>query len=147
MYSITRTAFGVHFTFQHTVTVAEMQQWAEEAAQLLPSLSKSFGVLVDNRQLQPGGMTPDVQKILDEMQASYKAHGMQRSCVVLESAALALELEQAARAAGSTLERFLDASGIPDWEQVALRWIQEGIEPVVPAPLAQPALLMQRPPQ
>jgi hypothetical protein len=148
MYSITKTPFGVKFTFQQTVDAAEMQRWAEKAAQLLPSLQKGFGLLVDNRQLRPGGMAPDAQRILQQMQASYKAHGMLRSCVILQSAAVTMQLEQAAQDAGTgSWERFLNAAALPDWEQRAVHWICDGIEPNPPAPAAEPMTLIQRPPQ
>lgn len=150
MYAISKTPFGVKFTFQQTVDSEEMQRWAEEAAQLLPSLAKGFGMLVDNRQLRPGGMTPEAQKILEQMQASYKAHGMLRSCVVLQSASASMQLEQAARATAiSGSERCLNASTTPDWEQIAVRWIREGIEPPATAavPADRPMTLIQRPPQ
>jgi hypothetical protein len=130
MYRIDRRPFGVQFAFEGTVNPDEMKHWSNEARQILHGQPKGFGVLVDNRNLRPGGIGPEAQAILEQVQNLYKSNGMERSCVVLSSAAVTMQLERAARASGiRTTERFINASAHPNWEQMAVAWIEKGEEP------------------
>ena len=59
-----------------------------------------------------------------------KAHGMQRSAVVLDKPISHMQITRLARSTGvHANERYFDASSDPAWEAKALAWLIEGREP------------------
>jgi hypothetical protein len=130
MFKIAKERFGMKFAFSGTVTIDEMKQWSEQALKALPGQPKDFGVLVDNRELRPGGIQPEALKLLMDTQASYKKAGMARSCVILQSAAVTMQLERTARESGiGAFERYINASIEPKWEAKAIAWLEKKIDP------------------
>ena len=130
LFKVERKDFGVSMAFEGALTLDEVKRWSQEALRILPTLAPGFGVLADNRALRPGALGPEAQTILEQTQALYKQKGMARSCVILNSAAVTMQLERAAQHSGiKSSERFLNAASRPDWEQAAVAWIRDGVEP------------------
>jgi hypothetical protein len=130
MYKIAKEKFGFQLTFGGSITLDEMKRWREEAKAALVGAPKSFGVLIDMRTLRPGGIQPDAQAVMVEGQGLFKTAGMERSCVVLESAAVTMQFERLARESGIySFERYINAAAQPDWNKKALAWIESKIDP------------------
>ncbi len=125
MYKIERTDFGYKLTFGGLIRGEEMKEWLEESQQLLASAPSKFGVLVDMRQLEP--LPPDAQPYMLEGQRAYKSSGMERSAVGLADRVITLQFMRIAKQTGiHEWERYVDASSEPDWEEVAMEWIDSG---------------------
>jgi len=131
MHRIEKKEFGFQLTFGgDRIEVAEMNQWRQEAQGALAGAGKAFGVLIDMRTLKPGAIQPDAQKVMVEGQGLFKKAGMQRSCVILQSATVTMQFERIARESGIfAFERYVNAAAKPDWEAKAVGWIRNGIDP------------------
>lgn len=130
MYRIAKKNFGYQLTFEDRIDVAEMTRWRDEVQAALAGAPQSFGVLIDMRSLKPGGIQPDAQKVMVDGQGLFKKAGMQRSCVILQSATITMQFERIARESGIfAFERYVNAARMPDWETKALAWIQNRIDP------------------
>lgn len=111
MYKIAKKDFGFELTFGDFIDVAEMNRWREEAKAALVGAPKSFGVLIDMRTLKPGGIKPDAQAIMVDGQGLFKKAGMERSCVILQSATVTMQFERIARESGIfAFERYINAA-------------------------------------
>jgi len=128
MYKIEKTNYGVRLTFGDFIEKPEMEKWLTESRELLPSLRKPFGNLIDMRTLKP--LPADSAPVIQQGQALYKQSGMERSCVILQSETVAMQFKRIARASGIySFERYLAADTTPDWETKAIDWIKNGIDP------------------
>ncbi|MDP1830957.1 MAG: hypothetical protein Q8K67_02775 [Geothrix sp.] len=68
--------------------------------------------------------------IMQEGQRIYRAAGMQRSAVILESMLVTLQFKNIAKKTGIyAWERYISATANPAWEQAALDWIVNGLDP------------------
>ena len=131
MYKITKQKFGFQLTFGgDSMDAAEMTRWREEAKKALVGAPQSFGVLIDMRSLKPGALHPDAQKIMVDGQGLFKKAGMERSCVILQSATVTMQFERIARESGIySFERYINAAAHPDWEPRAIGWIENKVDP------------------
>lgn len=104
-----------------------MADWLKEAQTVLAGAPRSFGVLVDMRGLKLVAM--ESKELLLEGQKRFKAAGMQRSALILDSMLLTLQFKSIAKETGIHVgERYLTAA-TPDCEQRALAWIVDGVDP------------------
>lgn len=129
MYKIEKSLFGFRLTFGGVIKKPEMEQWLNESQAQLKDAPQSFGILVDMRTLVP--LTADAQEIMQKGQSLFKKAGLQRSCVVLESAILCFQFKQVSQSSGIyAFERYVNAND-PNWESTALAWIRNGTDPDV----------------
>jgi len=128
MYKIELKNYGIHLTLGDALGKPELEKWLAESQQKLTAVRKPFGVLIDMRKLKP--LAPDAKQLMEKGQMLYKSSGMQRSCVIVESAMLAVQFEQIAKQSGIySFERYLASADHPDWEQRAVNWIKNGVDP------------------
>jgi len=128
MYTIDETSWGYRLTFSQSVSAEEMSQWIDNSIETLQSVKHRFGVLVDMRTLFP--LDQDAQEIMKAGQKLYQDSGMQRSAVILNSAVLTMQFKRIAKSTGIyRRERYIDASTQPQWEALAIAWIEDGIDP------------------
>ena len=105
-----------------------MQAWADESKSYLDSQEGKFGVIVDMRKLSP--LSADSQKIMAATQALYKAKGMQRSAVILESVITTTQFRRLAKESGiDRWERYINSTATVNWSEVAVKWVRDGEEP------------------
>ena len=128
MYKIEKRHYGVRLTFEGFIERDEMAQWVAESEMVLQTLPKKFSVFVDMRNLKP---VPDDSKAeLEKGQRMYKAKGMERSVVILNSAILRIQFKNIAQETGIyEWERYIDASNTPNWQEVGEKWIMNAIDP------------------
>lgn len=128
MYKIEKTNFGVKLTFEGFIRRDEMAKWVEESKQILRTVPSKFGVLVDMRNLKP--LPQDAQNEMEKGQKLYKEKGMQRSAVVLANTLIALQFKRIAKETGIyEWERYIDASKVQNWEDIAIKWIVKAEDP------------------
>lgn len=128
MYKIEPRPYGIQLTFADVVAKPELEKWLAESQQKLKTVSRPFGVLIDMRRLKP--LDPGAKQVMEKGQMLYKSSGMQRSCVIVESAMLAVQFEQIAKQTGIyAFERYLASADHQDWERRAVNWIKNGVDP------------------
>ena len=128
MFSIEKKDFGYHLTFGGFIKAEEMGRWVEESKEVLENAPSAFGVFVDMRTLKP--LPTESQPLMEEGQKLYKGKGMVRSVVILNDLVTTIQFKRIAKDTGIyEWERYLDAESEPEWEQVGLDWIQNGIDP------------------
>lgn len=80
------------------------------------------------RDLKP--LPGDAQEIMEQGQAAYKEGGMERSVVIVDSATTKMQFKRIAKESGIyDWERYVNAAETPDWREVGLAWIQDGVDP------------------
>jgi hypothetical protein len=127
MYKIEKLSYGYKLHFSGNMKVEEVMKWQEESKKALINNNESFGVMIDMRELSP--LMPDAQKGIEEGQQLYKAKGMNRSAVILNSPVVTMQFKRLAKQSGiASNERYIDASKDTTWERTALNWIEKGID-------------------
>lgn len=128
MYSIDKTVYGFKLTFGGFIQASEMQKWYDDMSAKLPKTASKFGIVVDMRTLKP--LPPDAQGMLVKGQQACKRSGMERSCVVLDNTTTTVQFKRLGKESGIyAFERYLDASTNAGWEQAAVKWVTNGIDP------------------
>ncbi len=130
MYSISRQGYGFQLTFGGSIDLDEINRWREESRKALAAAPKSFGVLIDMRELRPGDLKVNAQPVMVEGQQLYRNAGMERSCVILQSATVTMQFQRLASESGiDAYERYINASAHPDWHTMAIAWIEKKVDP------------------
>jgi len=85
--------------------------------------------MIDMRTLKP--LLPDAQEVMKQGQMLYKERGMNRSAVILDTQLIVMQFRRIAMQSGiDEWERYISAVAHSDWEQIAIDWIVNGVEPV-----------------
>lgn len=128
MYSIKRSDYGLKLTFSGVINLTEMIKWRLESEIILPDLSDQFSVLVDMRDLQPLPAVCFVE--LEKGQKLYQKKGAVKSVFVFNNENLLCQITRVSfLAAINEGEFYLDASKIENWEEIGIKWLQNGIYP------------------
>jgi hypothetical protein len=128
MYTITQTKFGFKLTFGGFIQNPELEGWLADSEKALTRAAGPFGVFVDMRALKP--LPRQAQETMVAGQLLYKRAGMTRSVVVLNDGVTLMQFRRLAKQSGiDAWERYVDASTTPNWEQVALMWLLDGVDP------------------
>jgi hypothetical protein len=131
MYRTTKEDFGFEVTLNGKITIDEMKQWRFETVRVMVGAGDNFSVLFDFRELRPGELDPEVQKMLSDGWRLFKREGMLRSCVILDNSKAVLQYRRRALTSVDYFyERYLDASTDSEWQDKALAWLVNKIEPV-----------------
>lgn len=124
MYKIEKTGYGAKLTFSGLIKADEMEKWRDEFKAVLPAK----GVFVDMRDLKP--LPKESQSIMEDGQKLGKKKGMQRSVVILNSSLIKMQFTRIGKETGIyEWERYIDASSVPNWEQVGIDWLVDGVDP------------------
>jgi hypothetical protein len=130
VYRIEPASYGLRLIFTGTMSFDEVERWSCDIDAALKRLPKSFGVFVDMRGLVP--LLPEAHGALRQGQLYARHLGMQRSVVIVDSVAVADQFERIAREIRiNACERYIDALSEPNWEQIGVDWIVDGIDPDV----------------
>jgi hypothetical protein len=129
MYKIDKRPSGYILTFSGQIDAIEMQRWLDDSKRNLDlETTNEFGVIINMKDLQP--LKPDAGAIMKDGQKLYKAKGMNRSAVILNSAEICSQFKNIAIQTGIyAKERFIDASVIPNPIDAAVAWVKDAIDP------------------
>lgn len=129
MYKVERRPSGYILTFGGSMDAAEMTRWLNESKIALNAEKESsFGVIIDMRNAMP--FDPETSAVLKDGQKLYKAKGMNRSCVIVNSAELSMQLKNVAVQTGIySKERYVDASSDSDAIGKAIAWVKDQKDP------------------
>jgi hypothetical protein len=128
MYSITKTDFGVKIVFSGFIKQDEMVKWVAESQKIIPSLPAKFGVMIDMRDLKP--LAQETETEMEKGQRLYKDKGMEKSVVILHNSITTMQFKRIAKETGiDQWERYIDASKVPNFEEVGKNWLVNGTDP------------------
>jgi hypothetical protein len=127
MYDIKKTNYGFRITFGGFMTMEEVQKWAEEFAPKARASRGKYSVLVDMRTLKP--LPSDAQEFMLFGQQEAHKNGMERSAAIVNSPITLMQFKRMSKTSGiDKFERYIDASANPNWEKIALEWVEKGID-------------------
>lgn len=128
MHQVEPTSYGFRITMDGFIKRDDMERWAQDLQKQLGASSGPFGVLVDLRGAV--AFPAEAQDVLMQGIQYCLDHGMERSAVVVSNAISKIQAVRIAKEAGIYQKlRHIDSSSTPDWEQVAKRWITDGLTP------------------
>jgi hypothetical protein len=128
MYKIDKTAYGFKLIFGGVMEVPELRAWLRASAEILKPVKILFSVLVDMRTLIP--LDDGGKAVMNDGQQLYRTAGMERSVVILENPVTLMQFKRIAHTSGIyRWERYISVVETPNWEQVALDWLEQGIDP------------------
>lgn len=127
MYQLEKKNYGCKVTIAQQFKLKEARAYIEELKEIIPQLPEKFGIILDLRDLSP--LEKESKKIL---KYSQKLIGkkLQRSAVIIDSAIISIQLKRLARQSGIfRAMRFLDATKLSGYKEIARNWVINGIEP------------------
>jgi hypothetical protein len=128
MYQIKKESYGPHLTFSGHIPKQEMEQWLSDSKEIIKTLPDEFVVFVDMRDMEL--LPPESRPIMVVGQEYYRVNGMQRSVVILKDKITKMQFKGIAKETGiSEWERYIDANAEPNWEQVAMDWVLDCVDP------------------
>jgi len=128
MYKIEKASDGIRLIFGGFIQKAEMSDWVADVKKILNGLPAKFGVFVDMRELKP--LATDAQSEMQVGQKLFKEKGMERSVVVVDNTTTMIQFKHIGKETGIyAWERYLTPSKTPNWEEVATKWLVQGIDP------------------
>lgn len=123
------TDYGFRITAPGFISVRDAEVWRTDLQALVREVGRRrFGILVDIRgqKANPLGAT----EIIKDVMKWLRACGCERSAVVLDNPLALIQIRRLAQETGVyAYERYIDARSVPDWEKVALEWLNLGIDP------------------
>ncbi len=127
MYKIERQNYGVKLTFEGFITPEEMQAYKDEFKVMLELLPPKFGLLGDIRNMKP--LSAESQAILSA-HPEWTANRIERSATIIDSALVKMQSRRLTREwKQEEGKKYIDASEHPDWETLAVNWIEKGVAP------------------
>ena len=128
MYNIEKTNYGFHITFSGKMSEAEAVEFKEEVESILPSLEHPWSSIVDLRTWVPA--EPTVLELLRQVEQLSKSHGLQRRAIIAYSPVIKGQASQLSLVSETNdSERFIDASKLENWEEQAIGWAANAVEP------------------
>lgn len=129
MYNIERKKSGYVLTFSGNIDANEMQSWFNDSQKKLSNeYNKSFGVIIDMRNLQP--LLSEARAIMINGQKLYKDKGMLRSAVILNDTELCNQFKRLAIQSGIfKTEKYIDSTKVSNPIERAISWVNDGIDP------------------
>jgi hypothetical protein len=129
MYNIIIQDWGIELSFAGTLEPSEAERFfGDFQSTVLAYSGKPWGLLVDCRKLAPA--SPEVAEVLTKSQILVHEQGVRSVSIVFASAQTVTLANRLARQAGLLgRERYIDAGNTANWRQLALDWIQRGIDP------------------
>jgi hypothetical protein len=120
------TPYGYRCEVDGTLSAAEARAWFDDIKRMV-GVKRSYCQLIDLRK--SSAHPPDTSAVIQEIMQWNKAHGMQRSAIILASATLKMQTGRMTRnTASENHERFFDSSE-PGWERKALAWLERAVDP------------------
>lgn len=128
IYKIERARYGIRVTFDGMMEEDTAKEFAKEFMRLLAGINGSIGILIDLRKGMP--ISAGSQAALNECYREVVKKGLIRSANIVSSTVMKMQMMRRAKELGTyDKARYIDSSGNDRCEQVALDWIEKGIDP------------------
>lgn len=130
MHRVEETDYGYRIVFEGYLVKDDLGDLIENMKRTIRPRNGSgnFPVLVDMRKSH--AFPADAQEVIKQAILYCKQVGMDRNCVVLNSAIAAMQAKRLAKETGiDSFIRYIDASSDPQWEKAALDWLVRAVDP------------------
>jgi hypothetical protein len=139
MHKIESAPFGFRVTSSGFFAVDDIERLKLDLLQTLSEHNRPFSLLLDSRELIPP--PPDVMKEFWDLHAKVWQLSCERIVFVVSSpVAKAQVLQMHCIASSGKKDRVIDASKYPDWEEIAVAWVADAVEPEESSVLSQDKL-------
>ena len=128
MYSMERTTYGLFIEVRDTLSKEEAEQWVEDLKAATIDINGEFGAFADLRKVLL--LSPESKDAVQAGEVHAREHGLVRSVIILSDEVTALQMKGLARLSGIyEWERYIDASSVENWKEVAVNWVVHAIDP------------------
>jgi anti-anti-sigma regulatory factor len=128
MYSIQKTTYGYYLLLEGTIDETTAAQLKSDLTARLSGKIETYSAIVDLRNLVPP--RAESQGLLNETVSFAFATGMQRIAIIYNSPVVRDIIRQMAfRRGQAPVGRYIDASKTEDPVQMALDYVENGVEP------------------
>ncbi len=128
MINIKKQPYGYKILFSGLISLPEVENWLEESSEILEKSPEQFSVFVDMQEMEI--LPVECRDNMYEGQKLYKRMGMKRSVVIVRDKLTAMQFRLIAQKTGIySDERYINASANPNWENEALDWLLNSVEP------------------
>lgn len=128
LYRIESASYGFRVTSSGCFTIGEVEQLKLELLQTLSGHDRPFSLLLDSRDMIPA--PSDVMIEFWDLHTKVWQLSCERIVFVVSSPVIEGQVRQMQHIASSAKEdRVIDSSRCPDWEERAIAWAANAIEP------------------
>ena len=128
IYTIEKKAFGIMLSFEGMMDEETAKKFAEDFMKILDSFVGSISLLINLINGKP--MPAESQAAVNDCYKAVIQRGLIRSANIVPSPLMKLQMIRRAKEFGTyDKARYIDSSANPNWEQIALEWIEKGIDP------------------
>ncbi len=128
IYTIEKKPYGLRVAFDGMMDAETAKKFAREFMQILAGIDRRLGILIDLTRARP--MPPESQAPVNECYKAAIKKGVTRSASVVPSPLMKMQMVRLSKEHGTyDKERYIDSTANPNWESIALDWIERGIDP------------------
>jgi hypothetical protein len=130
MHRVEETNYGYRIVFEGFLAKDDLGGLIDQMKRTIRPRNGSgtFPVLVDMRKSH--AFPSEAQEVIKQAILYCKGVGMERNCVILNSAIAAMQAKRLAKETGiDSWIRYIDASSDPEWEKAALDWLIRAVDP------------------
>ena len=128
MYSIEKAPYGYRVTASGQMDIDEAEKLRIQLIGTLTELGAPFSLVIDLRKLIP--ISADVSQVMMDMQRACAQMSLQRVALIIESPVVKGQSRQITYDADTEKhDRVINALSVPDWEEVAVAWVADGVDP------------------
>lgn len=128
IYKIDKMTYGIRVTFDGMMNEEVAKDFAKEFLQVLSGVNGSMSILIDLRKGKP--ISAESQAILNDCYSAVIKRGLIRSANIVSSSLMRMQMERRARELGTYDKvRYIDSSADGNCEQIAVDWLERGIDP------------------
>ena len=127
-YTIDETPYGLRVSFDGMMGEEDARRFRGDFLRTLEAVAGPISILIDLRKGQP--ISPRSQEIVADCYRAVTEKGLVRSANLVSSALMKLQMVRRAREMGTyDRARYVDASAGPRCEQIAVDWLEKGLDP------------------
>ena len=127
MYSIEKTSYGLKIAQSGIFTIEEVERYKADVISVLSRHDGPFSILIDSRHLTLP--TPEVLEGFDQLHDAIWRMKCQTVVIVVASpVSKGMVVQSCANSQFPTNDRIIDARVTPNWEELAVAWIVDGVE-------------------
>ena len=128
IYTIERKPYGLRLAFDGMMGVEIAKNFAGEFMRIYAGIDGSICILIDLTKGKP--MPPESQALVNDCYKAVLQKGLIRSANIIPSSLMKIQMVRLAKEHGTyDKARYIDSTVNPDWERIALDWIEKGIDP------------------
>jgi len=128
VHKIEAAPYGFKVTVLGVIDGEEIEEIRLRLLEILSDHDRAFSLMVDMREVVT--LSTEVSKLIEELHRACRRMSMERAVAVVRSPVIRGQISQISfNIAASNTDRVIDASKVPEWEERAIAWVADGVEP------------------